>query len=402
MDNISESDYTPPPEDELGLHLSAGIEYNDDLTPTELSAREVDARQVAGTVRELYTNGIPFFTRSAIRALVRQIDCATQLYQDEGASAINGQKFTIQAVDGKTVELDVQIGNTLPYSSTNQFIIGLVREDPFLSYHTYQRLATCYQDPPSFSPRLAYCSLRILYHARLRDLVTSQVVPPYKYKALEDVQEAFDAGVKTWGNSEDWRRLKSALAAVSLSKPITKIIAFACSTMSISDDSGSKRSILQHALMLTLRGFLQEKGVPGVEVQCYAQDPQYTEIDAAVLKRAGITVMRDPRCFLEVDESSVVLSVAPDIPVRQIVADLARPAILIWDRVKCEDKTLRIWSTRIPGRTWGNIEELEGILGDPDSPRLREMIRDEYIEVKELDEESFGQVSIYIRRQQAL
>lgn len=130
LDFIWESDYIKTPEDGIGLCLSDGIgDYaNHDLSHTELLAREVETRQVARTVRELYKDGIPFFTRSAIRALVRQIDCATRLYQDEGASAIHGQKLSIQAVDGKIAELDIQIGNTLPYSSTRQFAMHVISE----------------------------------------------------------------------------------------------------------------------------------------------------------------------------------------------------------------------------------------------------------------------------------
>jgi hypothetical protein len=58
-----------------------------------------------------------------------------------------------------------------------------------------------------------------------------------------------------------------------------------------------------------------------------------------VLGEEGVVVMEDPRAFLEVDEASVVIAVASDICVRQIVADLARPAVVIWDRVTDEVET---------------------------------------------------------------
>ncbi|KUI72335.1 hypothetical protein VM1G_08043 [Cytospora mali] len=370
------------------------------LTDAELSAIEAETRQVADRVRELYANGVPFFTRSAIQDLVHQIDRATQRFQDEGPAGICGQTFSLQGLDGKTVEVDIEIGKTVRLRGTRELVFGLASKDPFLNYQTYQHLTSCHSEPSSFSPELAYCPLYILHHSSLRDITTGQIIHDYKYEPLESVQRAFDTISQTWADGEDCRRLKSALAAVSIPKTITKIVAFACSTMSISNGIGQRSSIIQHALMLTIRDFLQGRNdQPGVEITCYAQDPQYTEEDAAVLQNAGITVIGDPRGFLEVDDSSVVMSFAADIPVRQIVADLARPAILIWDQVKGEEETLRDWSGRIPGKTWETLEELEGMMGDPDSPRLREIIRKEYVEMGGLlDENVFGQSTIHIRR----
>jgi hypothetical protein len=73
-------------------------------------------------------------------------------------------------------------------------------------------------------------------------------------------------------------------------------------------------------------------GGGGGEVMCYAQDPSYTAVDKRLLRNKGVTVLEDPRGFLEVDDDSVVISVSPTVPVRQIVADIAKPMVLIWDR----------------------------------------------------------------------
>jgi hypothetical protein len=61
----------------------------------------------------------------------------------------------------------------------------------------------------------------------------------------------------------------------------------------------------------------------------------YEDVDREVLGELGMTVLDNPRGFLEVDESTVVFAQAPGVAVRQIVADIARPAVMIWDRV-CE------------------------------------------------------------------
>ena len=63
-----------------------------------------------------------------------------------------------------------------------------------------------------------------------------------------------------------------------------------------------------------------------------------------------IIVIDDPRAFLEVDEASVVIALAPDIPARQIIADLTRPAILLWDNVVNSD-TNQFWQVTLNSST---------------------------------------------------
>lgn len=100
-------------------------------------------------------------------------------------------------------------------------------------------------------------------------------------------------------------------------------------------DGGNKNSMLQHALVLSVREFLVDRNGEDEHggVRCYAQDPMYTSLDQKLLKEIGVEVLADPRAFLEADETSVVFSFSPDIPVRQIITDIGRPAILVWNFV---------------------------------------------------------------------
>jgi hypothetical protein len=105
--------------------------------------------------------------------------------------------------------------------------------------------------------------------------------------------------------------------------------------MAFSDREPSEmRSAYQHALIITLRDILAERQGHLNDIGCYAQDPDYTDVDRAVLEQSGITILDDPQGFLEVDDSTVVLSFGPNVPVRQVIADIARPAMMIWDRSK--------------------------------------------------------------------
>lgn len=110
---------------------------------------------------------------------------------------------------------------------------------------------------------------------------------------------------------------------------IDKIVAFACGPL-IWDSKVAVQSILQHGLLLSLRDYLLGKGEQAGECPCYVQDPAYSDRDKDVLKSLGITTLEDPAGFLEADDRSIVLSFYPNVPVKQIIADLCRPAVIIW------------------------------------------------------------------------
>jgi hypothetical protein len=107
------------------------------------------------------------------------------------------------------------------------------------------------------------------------------------------------------------------------------------------------RSTAQHILALAIRDILTNNDAENTQnentdqIKCYAQDPAYTLIDELILHEAGFTVLDDPRAFLEVDEASIVIAISPDIPIKQIIADIARPAILIWDKITFLNRSTR-------------------------------------------------------------
>ncbi|KAF3025731.1 hypothetical protein E8E14_014335 [Neopestalotiopsis sp. 37M] len=106
---------------------------------------------------------------------------------------------------------------------------------------------------------------------------------------------------------------------------LDKVIGLACGSITLGQDP-NRQSTEQHALLLTLQSHLP----PGS--QCYIQDPSYTQVDKDVLEPMGFTVLDDPEAFLVADESSILLSIGADVPVKQIVTDICRPGIIIWDQ----------------------------------------------------------------------
>lgn len=238
--------------------------------------------------------------------------------------------------------------------------------NPILDYETYQSLIAKAGSLERFSPKLAYCPLLVQYPLGRRIPGSTDVLPMWKAEPLDAVREAFAAGVVTWEASEACKQLRASLETAAIPSPITKIVAFACST--IASRIVQSITIVQHCLILTLRDIFSKLEVHGdsqvPEIKLFAQDPMYTDVDNAVLKENGISVLEDPKAFLEVDDSSVVLSFSPNIPVRQIIADLARPAVLLWTKVHTEQELLGCWIQRhgiTETESHPSIEQLEAV-----------------------------------------
>ncbi|KAL2126486.1 hypothetical protein VTI74DRAFT_823 [Chaetomium olivicolor] len=97
----------------------------------------------------------------------------------------------------------------------------------------------------------------------------------------------------------------------------------------------------------------------------------YVSVDKQVLSEVGITVLDDPRAWLEVDDGSVVVSIAPDIPVPDIIADIARSAAMIM-MLPPDWKTDR-------------------------APRVWEMLTKEYVKMEFFEHECFKYTTVFVK-----
>ncbi len=206
---------------------------------------------------------------------------------------------------------------------------------PQLLYHTITHLCASHSQD-WFTACRAYLTVELAHSTEVRTR-TNELVYPWPASDYATVKLKFEHAKHSLETLVT--QLKSALAMVAIPPGINKIVALSCSstTWANDDGAGAKRSIAQHILALKVRDFLATSyGSDAPEIKCYAQDPIYTAVDEQVLSSEGFVVVDDPRAFLEVDEESVVICLSPDIPVYQIIADIARPAILLWDRVTDE------------------------------------------------------------------
>lgn len=192
----------------------------------------------------------------------------------------------------------------------------------------------------------AYCSLQIEYVMRERNKATKEEVLSFPGLPHEQVSQHLRNAQQEWEASEACKQLRSTLQSVTQASEVRKIVAFALSTIAIDEKGRSiDRSLFQHALVLTLHDvFAKAERSDESSLHCYAQDPLYTDIDQSVLNENGITILNDPEGFLQVDENSVVVSCCSNVPVKQIVCDLARPAVIIWDRILDEDPEYSMWA----------------------------------------------------------
>jgi hypothetical protein len=163
-----------------------------------------------------------------------------------------------------------------------------------------------------------------------------EIIYDEKVEEREVVIQDFREKSLAWEASDTCKNFKSTLSSFARGHDINKIIGLACGSLALPNNDSA---VSQTALLVTVRNWLEERD-QNKNVSCYIQDPMNTPVDKEVLADIGFEMIDDPRGWLEVDERSVVLSVAPNVPIKEIVADIARPAILIWYRVEDEEREL--------------------------------------------------------------
>lgn len=227
----------------------------------------------------------------------------------------------------------------------------------------------------------SYLPLTISYNAATRDPTTGDYVQDDAFERIpyDELLIKFQAERNRWESSTGREKFRDIVTSTGV-PPIRKVVAFACGPMSYSDRF-PQRGALQHALILTLRDII------GQHVECFAQDPAYADADKKVLQHEGIQVVDDPRGFLEVDEHSAMISVAPNVPVQSIICEIAKPSLMIMFDWK-EPENLA-WPPKKIQST------------DPVTPRVRDFLMKEYVKVPFPHTEDGYQgdtLAIYIRR----
>lgn len=302
--------------------------------------------EICGPINAAYDAGTPLFSKAAIRKVLQTID-------DSGIRPVQTDPlslhFSIVGIDGKTVEIPIHLGVRDPatahwppaddgsvWVNTN---LGIeLRPADYLT-------SLAFVDILDFDPATAFLTIRVHPVSTRLIPATGQVIPFTPEEAVivrpaPEVRATLQQGIAKWNASAACHSLISTFQAAADAgrlPRVDKIVAFACHRLSTPERA--ERVAAEHALVLSIRDFFTQRfntaaTETATTVPCYSQDPVYEDVDREVLAERGVTVLEHPRAFLEVDEASVVFAQAPDIAVRQVVADLAKPAVMVWDKVR--------------------------------------------------------------------
>lgn len=150
---------------------------------------------------------------------------------------------------------------------------------------------------------------------------------------FDTVKAYFQTVRDIWSKSTSCQSLKSVIHSAPIK--CTQIVGFGLGEVARELSSGwGRRSAFQHALALSLRDALSPHHPDKGSIVSYTQDPAYSDVDKELLGDHDIRPVNDPEGFLLVEDSTAVISCSPDVPVRSIVSELARPALMIWDKIR--------------------------------------------------------------------
>jgi hypothetical protein len=128
-----------------------------------------------------------------------------------------------------------------------------------------------------------------------------------------------------WEASEVHHNLTTFLRkhARDAAQRIDQIVCFGLGTLTLSDSPRYlRRNYVQHLAACTIRDiFSQEQD--GAIPKVYAQDPIYKSSDIAFIsEQFEMTILPDPEGFKILDGHTFVITIAPNVPVRQIAIDM--------------------------------------------------------------------------------
>ncbi|KAK2029956.1 hypothetical protein LX32DRAFT_342620 [Colletotrichum zoysiae] len=303
-------------------------------------------------IQERYDAGQPLFTKTQLASLAEQIAHKSHLIQIKGMDG----EMTYQPVAWDDFD---------------------DRETLSIEYKPIQRLVISSNCP--VEPFMPSCSVNVGYTT-----LPPQKTPDQVSLTVDKMIEVFEKYRDTWWGSPEFIRFQHILTCTPMPDGINKVICFGLGDLSL--DSGDDhhhrcrghseaRCHIQHAVALFVAQILEKRF--SREIPVYCQDPEYTQASIELLHCAMVEeVLNDPQGFLDVDENTVVISIDPSIPVKQIITDLARPAMIIWnDQFPVEMDTMDWRYMRLPD---GSGRWISPWMANPDSARTRKMEKDEY------------------------
>ncbi|KAI1284392.1 hypothetical protein F5Y07DRAFT_2401 [Xylaria sp. FL0933] len=275
---------------------------------------------------DFYDSGVKLWRKEDL------LDIEQQLTQSCAA-----EKFTVRRIDGSKAHI-----------KNPMFGVQKPIWKPCVKFQEYWRLVRCIPDGP---PETYHCTYLVDW--------TNQTVRNYE-GPIENVWSLFEASRSRWDASATCAALTSQLRKLldgdgtGKKKKVNKIVCFGLGDLNTKppdwwriqnegkpeDEREPETSIvedalLHHSIALAMadvaRSYYAGTGKEDTGVRLLTQDPDYSDETKSMLRTLGFEVVGEHGAggFAELDDEAVVFSAFTAAPVRQIIADLARPVAII-------------------------------------------------------------------------
>ncbi|KAJ2986496.1 hypothetical protein NUW58_g4998 [Xylaria curta] len=260
---------------------------------------------------DLYRAGVPLWNKEDLLDIEHEL-----------AQSYTLDKFTIRRIDGSKI----CIQNPMK---------------PYVHFQDYWRLVKAKPDGP---PETYHCSYLVNW--------SNETLAEFR-GTIEHPKALFEQVKLAWENSATCNLLRCDLTKFLGTKKVTKIVCFGLGDLHRKPPEWLTRMI-QHSIALTIADFCRHGSDEFVRL--LSQDPDYTEQTKEILTRSGFEIVGQYGAggFAEIDDETVVFSVFVNAPVKQIIADIARPLLVISTGFEICDDHENPWA-------------------DADSPRTRRM-----------------------------
>ncbi|PQK08284.1 hypothetical protein BB8028_0001g03620 [Beauveria bassiana] len=324
-------------------------------------------RNSSQAAANLYKNGVKLWKKHDLTDIERQLaDSKTQ------------SVFTVRLIDGTTLDItNPMFGEESPIWK------------PRIKFQEYWRLV---KDQPDGPPETYHCTYLLSWTNTTARSFRGVVANP---------SSLFDDNRLAWNESRSCELLRSRFEQISATKKVKRIVCFGLGDicrkppewMGRYPASGDhnleisfvRGAMVQHSIALTLAQICSD--IAGYDVQLLAQDPDYTDEAKAILKGNGFSIVGDYGAggFAKVDDDSVVFSVFVEAPLKQIIADIARPLMIISTGFDTFNDSEKPWMDAESPRTvdmWEEYEEKTSFPISPGDGELMSKMRDVYLYVR--------------------
>ncbi|KAL3478925.1 hypothetical protein BJX99DRAFT_255931 [Aspergillus californicus] len=258
----------------------------------------------------LYSSGTRLFTKKDLEDIEQQL-----------RQSYTMKRFSLRQINGRII----QISNPM-FQAKNPIC------KPYVKFQEYWQLVKAQpHGPPT---EMSLCSYTVDWEDQTTRNSEGIIAQPI---------QVFDRFYLLWQNSKTCKQLTALLQDILGINAVKKVLCFGlgdfCLSMSewVKKEHGSwdekydvenvMSCIIQHSMAATIAQLYSgNKTLP-----IFAQDPGYTELAEEILTKKEFEIVGTHGAggFAEIDDETIIISPFINAPVKQIIADLARPVLII-------------------------------------------------------------------------